>query len=170
MTSLRFLDLLVIGLYFAAMVAVGWLFSRRVKTTEDYFVGNRSYPGWVAGVSLFGAQISSITGNGYFLYYDPTDPANAYLNAQTYSLAGGGAVQPVAASVKIVSTARLANQHILITAQGVPNRLNSIQASPDLIQPFVAIGTALADANGNFTFDDPNAGSFSQRFYRAAFP
>ena len=73
MTSLRFLDLLVISLYFAAMVVVGWLFSRRVRTTEDYFVGNRSYPGWVAGVSLFGAQISSIT----FVAY----PADAFKTA-----------------------------------------------------------------------------------------
>lgn len=61
MTSLRVLDFVVIGLYFAAMVTVGWRFSRRVKSTEGYFVGNRSYPGWVAGLSLFGAQISSIT-------------------------------------------------------------------------------------------------------------
>lgn len=55
------------------MVAVGWLFSRRVKTTEGYFVGNRSYPGWVAGVSLFGAQVSSIT----FVAY----PADAFKTA-----------------------------------------------------------------------------------------
>ena len=73
MNSLRFVDLLVVGFYFAAMVVVGWLFSRRVKTTEGYFVGNRSYPGWVAGVSLFGAQISSIT----FVAY----PADAFKTA-----------------------------------------------------------------------------------------
>ena len=115
-------------------------------------------------------QIGSITGNGFFIYYDPTVAANAYLNAQTYLLAGGGAVQPVIASLKIVSTTRLANQHIMLTGVGVPNRLNTIQASPDLIQPFVAIGSALADASGNFTFDDGSAGSFTQRFYRASFP
>lgn len=70
MTPLRYIDVLVIGLYFASLVGVGWLFSRRVKSTEDYFVGNRSYPGWVAGISLFGAQISSIT----FVAY----PADAF--------------------------------------------------------------------------------------------
>ena len=116
------------------------------------------------------AQIGSITGNGFFIYYDPTVAANAYLNAQTYPLAGGGAVQPVVASVKIVSTAKLPNQHVVITGLGVPNRLNTIQATPDLIQPFAAIGSALADVNGNFNFEDPNAGSFTQRFYRASFP
>lgn len=73
MSSLRVVDLLVIALYFASMVGVGWWFARRVKTTESYFVGNRSYPGWVAGVSLFGAQISAIT----FVAY----PADAFKTA-----------------------------------------------------------------------------------------
>ncbi len=115
-------------------------------------------------------QITSITGNGFFVYYDPTKVANTYLNAQTYPLAGGGAIQPVSATLKVISTARLANTHIQLTCLGVPNRVNTIQASPDLIQPFVAIGAVLADASGNFTFDDPNAGSFTQRFYRVSFP
>lgn len=73
MTPLRWLDLFVIALYFAAMIVVGWWFSRRARTTEGYFVGNRAYPGWVAGVSLFGAQISSIT----FVAY----PADAFKTA-----------------------------------------------------------------------------------------
>ncbi len=115
-------------------------------------------------------QIASITGNGFFIYYDPTKVANAYLNAQTYPLAGGGAIQPVGATLKVITTARLADAQIQLTCLGVPNRVNTIQASPDLIQPFVAIGAALADASGNFTFDDPNAGSFTQRFYRVSFP
>lgn len=115
-------------------------------------------------------QITSITGNGFFIYYDPTKVANTYLNAQTYPLAGGGAIQPVIATLAVISTTRLGNAHIQLTCLGVPSRVNTIQASPDLIQPFVAIGTALADANGNFTFDDPNAGSFPQRFYRVSFP
>lgn len=70
----------------------------------------------------------------------------------------------------MISTAQLANTHIQLTCLGVPHRVNTIQASPDLIQPFVAIGTELADAEGNFTFDDPNAGSLTQRFYRVSFP
>ncbi len=73
MPSLRAIDLAIIGLYFLGMAGVGWFFSRRVRTTEGYFVGNRSYPGWVTGVSLFGAQISSIT----FVAY----PADAFKTA-----------------------------------------------------------------------------------------
>ncbi|HSZ54408.1 MAG TPA: hypothetical protein VK797_02020 [Tepidisphaeraceae bacterium] len=40
-------------------------------------------------------QISSISGDGVNLYYDPSNPANAYLNDQTYALSGGGAIAPV---------------------------------------------------------------------------
>jgi SSS family solute:Na+ symporter len=73
MNLLHPIDLLVIALYFAAMLLLGWLFAGRARTTETYFVGNRSYPGWVTGISLFGAQISSIT----FVAY----PADAFKTA-----------------------------------------------------------------------------------------
>ena len=73
MKTLPLADLLVFVIYFVAMIVFGWIFSRRVRTSEGYFVGNRSYPGWVAGISLFGAQISSIT----FVAY----PADAFKTA-----------------------------------------------------------------------------------------
>lgn len=70
---MKFIDLAVIAVYFAAMTLMGAYFSRRAKTTENYFVGGRSYPGWLIGVSLFGATISSIS----FVAY----PADAYKTA-----------------------------------------------------------------------------------------
>src|SRR5690242_10800326 len=73
MNPIHLIDLVIIGLYFAAMAGMGTWYSRRAKSTESYFVGNRSYPGWVAGISLFGAQISSIT----FVAY----PADAFKTA-----------------------------------------------------------------------------------------
>jgi SSS family solute:Na+ symporter len=73
MKLLHSIDLFVIAFYFAAMLLLGWLFAGRARTSEGYFVGNRSYPGWVAGISLFGAQISSIT----FVAY----PADAFKTA-----------------------------------------------------------------------------------------
>ncbi len=73
MKQFHTVDLAIVGLYFAAMAAMGWYFSRRTKTTEDYFVGGRAYPGWLIGVSLFGATISSIT----FVAY----PADAFKTA-----------------------------------------------------------------------------------------
>lgn len=69
----RALDVAVLAVYFISMTLMGLYFSRRAKTTERYFVGGRSYPGWLLGVSLFGATISSITFVGY--------PADAFKTA-----------------------------------------------------------------------------------------
>ena len=55
------IDLLIILLYMAAMAAMGLYFSKKNKTTEEYFVGGRSFKGWVIGLSLVGTSISSIT-------------------------------------------------------------------------------------------------------------
>jgi len=70
MAGFGMVDLAVVVAYFAAMILVGAGFSRRAKDTEQYFVGGRAYPGWLIGVSLFGATISSIT----FMAY----PADAF--------------------------------------------------------------------------------------------
>jgi hypothetical protein len=40
------------------------------------------------------AQLGSITSNGASIYYDPTEPANAYLNGSTYTLANGEVIAP----------------------------------------------------------------------------
>ena len=43
------------------MIAAGFYFAGRNKTTEDYFVGNRSFSGWVIGLSMLGTIVSSAT-------------------------------------------------------------------------------------------------------------
>src|SRR5690349_9000173 len=54
-------DLIVIVLYIAIVVAIGWRFSRRHKSTERYFLGARNFPGWAIGLSFIGSTISSVT-------------------------------------------------------------------------------------------------------------
>ena len=53
-TTLHWLDWLVIAVYFAGIVAVGLFVSRRVKKTEDYFLGNRSFSVWLMLAQSFG--------------------------------------------------------------------------------------------------------------------
>jgi len=65
MQNFRTVDVAVLVAYFAVMAFIGWYFSRRANNTETYFVGGRAYPGWLIGISLFGATISSITFVGY---------------------------------------------------------------------------------------------------------
>ena len=65
MNTMRTWDLVVLALYFGAMAAMGPLFARRNRTTEGYFLGDRSFPGWLTGVSMFATSISSITFMAY---------------------------------------------------------------------------------------------------------
>src|SRR5271170_6249349 len=59
--TMRILDLIVIGSYMAALVGIGFYFSRRQNTTEEYFVAGRSIPGWAMGLSLLATIITSVT-------------------------------------------------------------------------------------------------------------
>ncbi|MEQ9221739.1 MAG: sodium/solute symporter [Cyclobacteriaceae bacterium] len=59
--SIRTADVLTVVIYLAGLMAVGFYFSKKNKTTEDYFVGNRSFPGWVIGLSMLGTIVSSAT-------------------------------------------------------------------------------------------------------------
>lgn len=67
------IDTVVLVVYFGSMAALGPIFASRAKTTEGYLLGDRSFPGWLIGVSMFATSISSIT----FMAY----PADAYKTA-----------------------------------------------------------------------------------------
>jgi len=58
---MRTADLLVIAAYVAGLTAIGLRFSRRQNTTDEYFVGGRSIPGWATGLSLLATIITSVT-------------------------------------------------------------------------------------------------------------
>jgi solute:Na+ symporter, SSS family len=60
-TSLPVLDYVVMAAYFAGMAWIAWLVRERNATTEAYFLGGRSMPGWAVGFSIAGTAISSIT-------------------------------------------------------------------------------------------------------------
>jgi len=69
--SLTSLDLVVIAIYFAIVIAIGLWVARQTKTGEDLFLAGRSL-GWMAiGLSLFASNISTstligLTGTAYF--------------------------------------------------------------------------------------------------------
>jgi len=52
---------LVLAAYLLTLVGMGLYFSRREKTTADFFLAGRRIPWWAAGVSIFGTQLSAIT-------------------------------------------------------------------------------------------------------------
>ena len=68
----------VVIIYFLALLCVGYFFSKRQKTTEDYFKGQGRIPWWASGVSIFGTLLSAIT----FMAI----PAKAYASDWSYFL------------------------------------------------------------------------------------
>lgn len=71
--NLHTADVIVLGGYLFAMAGMGIWFSRENVSTEEYFLGGRSFRGWIIGLSMVGTSISSVT----FLAY----PADAYKTA-----------------------------------------------------------------------------------------
>ena len=51
----------ILGVYMAALMAMGVYLSGREKTTDDFFKAGGRVPWWAAGFSIFGTQLSAIT-------------------------------------------------------------------------------------------------------------
>ncbi len=51
----------ILGGYLVALVIMGFYFSKREKTTDDFFKAGGRVPWWAAGLSIFGTQLSAIT-------------------------------------------------------------------------------------------------------------
>ena len=77
-------DLIVMVLYFLALVLIGFYFSKRQKSSDDYFKGGQRIPWWAAGLSLFATALSAIT----FM----SIPAKAYATDWSYMLFNAGIV------------------------------------------------------------------------------
>ncbi|WKN44201.1 sodium:solute symporter [Tunicatimonas pelagia] len=59
--SFGWINYTVVGAYLALLVALGFYFSRRRSTTDDYFRAGQRVPWWAAGLSIFGTQLSAST-------------------------------------------------------------------------------------------------------------
>lgn len=78
--QLHWLDITTLVAYLVLLLLMGIYFSRKNTSTEEYFVGGRSFSGWVIGLSLVGTSISSVT----FLAF----PADAFKTAWLRILPG----------------------------------------------------------------------------------
>ena len=77
---MSFFDIVVIALYFIGVTACGLYFAKKNRSTEEYFLGNRAFPGWAIGLSMVGTSISSISFLGI--------PGDAYKTAWLRFLVG----------------------------------------------------------------------------------
>ncbi|QEC52374.1 SSS family transporter [Anseongella ginsenosidimutans] len=60
-SGIRPLDYLVLVVYFLLLLGVGYLFSKGLKNTDDYFRGGKRIPWWAAGLSILVTKLSAIT-------------------------------------------------------------------------------------------------------------
>ncbi len=58
---MRTLDLVIIFGYLAGITLFGVWFSRKQKTTKDYFLGDRNVPWWAIAASIVATETSTIT-------------------------------------------------------------------------------------------------------------
>jgi len=60
LVSLAPVDIAIITLYFAAVVAIGFYLKRYTKTGEDFFLAGREMTAWIAGLSFLAANLGSL--------------------------------------------------------------------------------------------------------------
>ncbi len=63
--TLSGVDLAIIALYFAAVLAIGFYLKRYTKTGEDFFLAGREMTAWVAGLSFLAANLGALEMMGW---------------------------------------------------------------------------------------------------------
>ncbi|MHC4666013.1 MAG: sodium:solute symporter family protein [Planctomycetota bacterium] len=58
-SALKIIDWAIIGAYFVFTIWLGSYFSKRQTSSQRFFLGNRTLPGWAVGMSIFATIISS---------------------------------------------------------------------------------------------------------------
>ena len=58
-------DLLIVAIYFAVVLAIGFYMKRFASTGEDFFMAGRSMSAWIAGLSFISSNLSSLEMMGW---------------------------------------------------------------------------------------------------------
>jgi SSS family solute:Na+ symporter len=57
--ELKFVDYLIIGIYFAFVLGIGWVLRRQMTGTKDYLESGRSLPAWICALGFIGANLGA---------------------------------------------------------------------------------------------------------------
>jgi SSS family solute:Na+ symporter len=57
--SLAAIDYALLGVYFAFVVAIGWLLRRRVRSSEDFLTSRHSVPLWITSLAFIAANLGA---------------------------------------------------------------------------------------------------------------
>ena len=58
-TNLTSVDYVVMAIYFAAVLGVGWILRRVMRTSTDFFLSGRSLPAWITGIAFISANLGA---------------------------------------------------------------------------------------------------------------
>jgi solute:Na+ symporter, SSS family len=58
-TNLTSVDYAVMAIYFAAVLGVGWILRRVMRTSTDFFLSGRSLPAWITGIAFISANLGA---------------------------------------------------------------------------------------------------------------
>ncbi len=53
------IDYVVMAIYFAVVLGIGWALRRRMRTSNDFFLSGRSLPPWVTGLAFLSANLGA---------------------------------------------------------------------------------------------------------------
>jgi len=118
-TGLQTIDWVLIGLYASSTIGLGWFFSRRQKTTSEYFVGSGDMHWFLVGVSLFATLLSTISYlsvPGEVLGKGPVNLASLLALPLVFAVVGF-VLLPVYMRYRVTSAYELLEQHLGISVR-----------------------------------------------------
>jgi N-acetylneuraminic acid mutarotase len=159
--------------YFGAIAANGMIFSiggyNGSVTTSSFYVaavsGNGSLGSWSSGTSLpVPLYLFGVANNNSYIFLTGGQNNNGDNVSAVYSMA-----LPVPPSAPQFVSRNFTNGNFQVQLASSTNTGFGLLASPDLIN-WTNLGWGFTDTNGLLSFQDTNAASFPQRFYRAYWP
>jgi len=113
------------------------------------------------------ATTAGVTPSAYSFTVTGRDGGSFNIKTAAGVLVVGSGANIIQSQPATLSLQKLSQGSTQITCTGSPGYSYQIQATTDLANPFwTTIGTAIADQAGHCAIVDPNAGLYSQRFYR----
>src|ERR1035437_2929345 len=58
-TNLTYIDWLIIQVYFAFVLGIGFALKRYMRTSSDFFLAGRSIPAWVCGLAFISTNLAA---------------------------------------------------------------------------------------------------------------
>ena len=62
---MRPVDYVIVAIYFAVVLAIGFYLKKFTNTGEDFFMAGRKMTAWIAGLSFISANLSSLETMGW---------------------------------------------------------------------------------------------------------